>query len=80
MGAVRGAGQNVTALAPVDNGLFIATRDGVWYQKDNGRLEKLNLRAAFLDTECQALYAMENGLWIGTRTGLFFLADASISR
>ncbi len=73
------AGENVTALAPATNGLFIATRSGVWHQEERGRLQKLTAaHASFLDTECQALCVTEGGgLWIGARTGLFFVTRAS---
>lgn len=67
-------GQNVTALVPDEaDGLYIATRNGVWHQAHDGTLTLLNRRAAFLDTEAQCLCAVEGGLWIGTRTGLYFL-------
>ncbi len=69
-------GQNMTALASDDSdGLFVATRSGVWHLRRDGALTPLEEEMPFLDRETQALCKVSGDLWIGTRTGLFFGTD-----
>ncbi|HEX8832978.1 MAG TPA: hypothetical protein VF719_02195, partial [Abditibacteriaceae bacterium] len=68
-------GKNVTALEPHGkDGVWIATRDGVWHQRGNE--PPAALVATPLDSEVQALYLAGNHLWVGTRTGLYRVALA----
>jgi ligand-binding sensor domain-containing protein len=63
------AGQNVTALEPDGrDGLFVATRSGLWHLGKAGSLRRIEDPA--LDPEGQALLALDDALWLGTRTGL----------
>ncbi|MFN3653492.1 MAG: hypothetical protein ACK47B_28265 [Armatimonadota bacterium] len=72
-------GENVTDLAEDrPDGLFIATRSGLWRRTADDRVERLNDRIPYLDTETQALHRVGSGLWVGTRTGLFFLTEATL--
>jgi ligand-binding sensor domain-containing protein len=72
-------GENVTALEPDGaDGLYIATRNGVWHRTQQGTFQRLNDKVDFLDTEVQALCKVPEGLWIGARTGLFFVTKASL--
>lgn len=75
--------ENVTALEPDGtDGLFIATRAGLWHTMRNGSLVRVEPVSqsgmSFLDKEAQALCHVDGGLWIGTRTGLFFCPNSHL--
>lgn len=63
-------GENVTSLAATENGVFAATRRGLWRVSNEGKAQKVGPN--WLDEEIQALWAGKMGLWIGARTSLSF--------
>ena len=72
-------GENITALEPDGNeGLFVASRTGLWHNDGAGSLTPVRPASHFLDSETQALCRDKTGLWIGTRTGLFFCPAATL--
>jgi ligand-binding sensor domain-containing protein len=71
-------GENVTALASRNGGLWITTRRGLWHRDAQGKLRRINDKVPFLDTENQALFANDKGLWIGSRTGMFWMTNSTI--
>jgi len=69
-------GQNVTALEPDGDAIWIATRIGVGRIASDGTFRFLKL--PLLDPENQALHRVPGGLFIGARTGLSFVSNASL--
>jgi len=69
----RLAGENVTALAPARNSLYIATRQAVFRRTPNNALTRLQDDRPALDTETQCLLPTDSTLWVGTRTAVWRL-------